>query len=47
MLVVAGGEADPGVLYVYTPDERQLNIFSEFRPETNFGHLAKPKPVDY
>jgi dipeptidyl aminopeptidase/acylaminoacyl peptidase len=47
MLVVAGGEADPGVLYVYTPDERQLDIFSEFRPEMNFGHLAKPKPVDY
>lgn len=47
MLVVAGGEADPGVLYVYTPDERQLDIFSEFRPEVNFGHLAKPKPVDY
>ena len=47
MLVSAGNEGDPGVLYFYDAETRQLNEFAQFRPELDFRMLAKPKPVSY
>ncbi|MFZ1744022.1 MAG: prolyl oligopeptidase family serine peptidase [Pontixanthobacter sp.] len=47
MLVWAGGEADPGALYIYTPGERRLDQFAEYRPSLDFTQLARPKPVTY
>ena len=47
MLVSAGNEADPGVLYFFDADTRQLNEFAQFRPEIDFRLLAKPMPITY
>ena len=47
MLVWSGNEADPGVLYVYTPGEKRLDQFAELRPNVDFRQLARPKPVSY
>ncbi|MEM7702948.1 MAG: S9 family peptidase [Pseudomonadota bacterium] len=47
MLVSAGNEADPGVLYFYDRDTGALNEFAQYRPELDFRHLAQPKPISY
>lgn len=47
MLVWAGSEADPGVLYVYTPATKRLDQLAEYRPKIDFRLLARPKPVNY
>lgn len=47
MLVSASNEADPGVLYFYDADTRQLNEFAQYRPELDFRLLAQPKPISY
>lgn len=47
MLVSAGGETDPGVLYVYDASTRHLDAFGEFRPELDISLLARPRPVTY
>ena len=45
MLVYAGNESDPGVLYLYDPAAKRLQEISQFRPEIDFRALASPKPV--
>lgn len=47
MLVWAGNEADPGVLYIYSPGEKRMDQFAELRPKVNFRYLGRPKPVSY
>ncbi|MEP0190638.1 MAG: alpha/beta fold hydrolase [Erythrobacter sp.] len=47
MLVWAGSEADPGALYIYTPDEKRLDLFANYRPDLDFRSLVKPKPMRY
>lgn len=47
MLVWAGSEADPGVLYLYDPAGGRLNEVSQYRPKLDWRLLAKPKPVSY
>ncbi|WP_086739490.1 alpha/beta fold hydrolase [Erythrobacter colymbi] len=47
MLVYAGHESDPGVLYLYDPAAKRLQEISQFRPEIDFRALASPKPVQY
>nr|WP_298928886.1 prolyl oligopeptidase family serine peptidase [uncultured Erythrobacter sp.] len=47
MLVWAGSESDPGVLYLYSPKEKRLAQIAEYRPKLDFRMLAKPKPVAF
>ena len=47
MLVWAGSEADPGVLYVYSPTEKRMDQFAELRPKVDFRYLARPKAISY
>ncbi|MFM7402863.1 MAG: alpha/beta hydrolase family protein [Erythrobacter sp.] len=47
MLVYAGGESDPGVLYLYDPAAKLLREVSQYRPGLDYRSLAKPKPVRY
>lgn len=47
MLVYAGGEADPGAIYVYTPAQKRLDQFTELRPQIDFSQLARPRAVSY
>ena len=47
MLVRAGSEADPGVLYMYEPAAKRMDEVAQFRPAINFLVLAKPKPMQY
>lgn len=47
MLVYAGGEADPGAIYVYTPGQKRLDQFADLRPKLDFRNLAKPRPVSF
>jgi dipeptidyl aminopeptidase/acylaminoacyl peptidase len=47
MLVWAGNESDPGVLYLYEPAAKRLQEISQYRPELDFRALAKPKPMQY
>ncbi|MEL6738564.1 MAG: alpha/beta fold hydrolase, partial [Pseudomonadota bacterium] len=47
MLVSAGSEADPGVLYFYDADKALLKEFAQFRPKLDFAMMATPKPVSY
>lgn len=47
MLVMAGNEADPGVLYMYEPAARRMEEVSQFRPALDFQALAKPVPMQY
>ena len=47
MLVWGGGENDPGALYVFTPETKQLNQFAELRSRVDFRQLARPMPVSY
>jgi dipeptidyl aminopeptidase/acylaminoacyl peptidase len=47
MLVWAGNEADPGVLYLFDPVARRLEEISQFRPNLDFRALARPRPIRY
>ena len=47
MLVWAGSEADPGALYVYSPAEKRLDQFAEYRPKIDFRQLAPSRAVTY
>lgn len=47
MLVWAGNEADPGVLYLYEPAAKLLKEVSQYRPNLDFRLLAQPKPIRY
>ncbi|MEO0690068.1 MAG: S9 family peptidase [Pseudomonadota bacterium] len=47
MLVSAGSEADPGVLYFYDANTKELAEFAQYRPGLDFRLLARPKPVSY
>ena len=47
MLVWAGGEDDPGGLYLFDAGERRMIQLAEYRPELIGQTLAKPVPVSY
>lgn len=47
MLVYAGNEADPGVLYLYEPAAKTLKQISQYRPALDFNALAQPRPMQY
>ena len=47
MLVWAGGPADPGAIYVYTPGERRMAQMDELRPSIDFRQLARPQTVSF
>lgn len=47
MLVWAGSEADPGVLYMYDPGARIMQEVSQYRPSLDIRQLAVPRPVQY
>ncbi len=47
MLVYAGNEADPGVLYMYEPAGKILKEMAQYRPTLDFQALASPKPMQY
>ena len=47
MLVWAGNEADPGVLYLFDAKERSLGEFMQYRPDIDFRMLAKPEAISY
>ncbi|MBX7496530.1 prolyl oligopeptidase family serine peptidase [Qipengyuania sp. 6B39] len=47
MIVWAGGAADPGAYYTFTPAEKRLDLFMELRPQIDETQLAKPRPVTY
>lgn len=47
MLVWAGGPADPGAVYVYTPGERRMDQLNEMRPSLDFRQLARPQTVSF
>ena len=47
MLVWAGGESDPGALYLFHADARKLDPIAEYRPALDPRNLAKPKPVAF
>lgn len=47
MLVYAGNESDPGVLYMFDPGAGRMQEISQFRPELDFRALARPKPIQY
>lgn len=47
MLVWAGNEADPGVLYLFEPAARRMEEVAQIRPSLDFRLLAQPKPIGY
>ncbi|WP_340589298.1 alpha/beta hydrolase family protein [Erythrobacter alti] len=47
MLVLQSGPADPGALYVFTPGERDLALFAEYRPGLQPEMLATPRAMRY
>lgn len=47
MLVYAGGESNPGQLFLYDAKQRKLDAFATFKPTLNIAHLARPKPIAY
>jgi dipeptidyl aminopeptidase/acylaminoacyl peptidase len=47
MLVYAGNESDPGVLYMYEPAAKILKEMAQYRPALDFQKLARPKPMQY
>ena len=47
MLVWAGGPADPGAIYVYTPAERRMAQMDELRPGLDFRQLARPRAISF
>ncbi|VVT12337.1 alpha/beta hydrolase family protein [Erythrobacter sp. EC-HK427] len=47
LLVLQSGPADPGALYVFTPAERSLQLFAEYRPGVPAAALTAPQPIRY
>lgn len=47
MLVYAGNESDPGVLYLYDPAAARMEEISQYRPSIDIRALAAPRPVQY
>jgi len=47
MLVTAGGETDPGVLYLYDASRKSLDELGQYRPQLDIAQLARPKPMSY
>jgi dipeptidyl aminopeptidase/acylaminoacyl peptidase len=47
MLVWAGNEADPGVLYLFEPSAKRMEEVSQVRPALDFRLLVQPKPMQY
>ena len=47
MLIWAGNEADPGVLYLFDREKRDLRVLSAMRPTLDFELLARPQPITY
>lgn len=47
MLVWAGSEADPGVLYMFEPGAASLVEIAQYRPALDFNALARPRPMTY
>ena len=47
MLVYAGQENDPGVLYMFDPAAKHMQEIAQYRPEIDFRTLSAPKPMQY
>lgn len=47
MLVYAGSAGDPGALYIYTPGEKRIDLFADYRPAVDYRLLAEPKAITY
>lgn len=47
LVVWAGGAADPGAYYVFTPGEGRLSLLMESRPDIDERQLAQPKAIGY
>ncbi len=47
MLVLQSGPADPGALHVFTPGERELVLFAEYRPQIRAEDLSEPASFRY
>ena len=47
MIVWAGGAADPGAYYVFTPAESRLDLLMELRPQIQEAQLVTPRAVTY
>lgn len=47
MLVYAGQENDPGVLYLFDPGAGAMKEISQYRPALDFRALASPRPMQY
>lgn len=46
MLVLQGGDADPGALYIFTPGEKRLDLFANLRPDVDFRLLSRTSAHD-
>ena len=47
MLIWGGSESDPGALYVFSAEEKRLDLLGDYRPELDFQKLARSYPVRY
>lgn len=47
MLVYAGQENDPGVLYLFEPGAKRMQEIAQYRPDLDFRVLAVPAPMQY
>lgn len=47
LLVYAGQENDPGVLYMFDPAAKKMVEVAQYRPELDFQMLASPRPMQY
>lgn len=47
MLIWGGSESDPGALYIFSPDQMNLDLLGNYRPELDFRKLARAFPVRY
>ncbi len=47
MLVYAGNESDPGVLYLFDPAAGKLDEVAQYRPALDIRLLAAPRPIRY
>lgn len=47
MLIWAGHESDPGVLYFFDRDRQAMSELAQYRPKVDFRKLAQPKPIAY
>lgn len=47
MVVWTGSEADPGALYIFTPGEMKLDLFTNILPTLDHTQLTKSQAVSY